>query len=84
MSNGVNIEIRFGAGGAMIAVEEGGVANDEQAVPGNRPGAGGTSPDMPQYDTETLFAGWREIIVHHAGAAYRMKITRQGKLILNK
>ena len=40
--------------------------------------------NLPEYDTETLFAGRREIVIHHAGAAYRMKITKQGKLILNK
>lgn len=41
-------------------------------------------PSPPEYHTETLFAGRREIVIHHAGAAYRMKITKQGKLILNK
>ena len=39
---------------------------------------------LPEYDTSTLFAGRREIVIHHAGADYRMKITKQGKLILNK
>ena len=39
---------------------------------------------LPEYDTRTLFDGGREIVIHHAGAAYRMKITKQGKLILNK
>ena len=39
---------------------------------------------LPQYDTGTLFAGRREIVIRHAGADYRMKITKQGKLILNK
>jgi hemin uptake protein HemP len=39
---------------------------------------------LPEYDTQTLFAGRREIVIHHAGADYRMKITKQGKLILNK
>ena len=39
---------------------------------------------LPSYDTQTLFAGRREIVIHHAGADYRMKITKQGKLILNK
>ena len=39
---------------------------------------------LPEYDTQTLFAGRREIVIRHAGADYRMKITRQGKLILNK
>lgn len=39
---------------------------------------------VPEYDTGTLFAGSREIVIRHAGADYRMKITKQGKLILNK
>ncbi|MFU0503334.1 hemin uptake protein HemP [Pseudaminobacter sp. NGMCC 1.201702] len=32
----------------------------------------------------SLFAGGREIAIDHGGALYRLKITRQGKLILNK
>jgi hemin uptake protein HemP len=39
---------------------------------------------LPEYDTQELFAGRREIVIRHAGADYRMKITKQGKLILNK
>ena len=39
---------------------------------------------LPEYDTGTLFAGRREIVIRHAGADYRMKITKQGKLIRNK
>ncbi|OJT96160.1 MAG: hemin uptake protein HemP [Rhizobium sp. 63-7] len=35
-------------------------------------------------DTSDLFAGDSEVIIRHEGALYRMKITRQGKLILNK
>lgn len=31
-----------------------------------------------------LFGGRREIGIEHHGAYYRLKITRQGKLILNK
>lgn len=31
-----------------------------------------------------LFDGRREIGIEHHGAYYRLKITRQGKLILNK
>lgn len=31
-----------------------------------------------------LFEGRREIGIEHQGAYYRLKITRQGKLILNK
>lgn len=31
-----------------------------------------------------LFEGAREIGIDHEGALYRLRITRQGKLILNK
>ena len=34
--------------------------------------------------SESLFLGTHEIGIAHAGALYRLKITRQGKLILNK
>ncbi len=34
--------------------------------------------------SEALFGGQREIGIDHRGALYRLKITRQGKLILNK
>lgn len=35
-------------------------------------------------DSVTLFRGEHEIGIEHHGALYRLKITRQGKLILNK
>lgn len=34
--------------------------------------------------SNSLFAGEHEIGIEHHGALYRLKITRQGKLILNK
>lgn len=34
--------------------------------------------------SDTLFRGDREVRIEHHGALYRLKITRQGKLILNK
>lgn len=34
--------------------------------------------------SDSLFEGTREIGIAHAGSIYRLKITRQGKLILNK
>ena len=36
------------------------------------------------YDSADLFKGTTEIGIEHGGAVYRLKITRQGKLILNK
>lgn len=35
-------------------------------------------------DSATLFRGEHEIGIEHRGSLYRLKITRQGKLILNK
>ncbi|MFC0246756.1 hemin uptake protein HemP [Falsochrobactrum ovis] len=35
-------------------------------------------------NSSDLFKGSREVAIEHAGALYRLKITRQGKLILNK
>ena len=34
--------------------------------------------------SEALFNGLQEIGIDHGGSLYRLKITRQGKLILNK
>jgi hemin uptake protein HemP len=34
--------------------------------------------------SDALFQGSREIGIEHFGSLYRLKITRQGKLILNK
>ncbi|MFC5583585.1 hemin uptake protein HemP [Nitratireductor kimnyeongensis] len=44
---------------------------------------GGVTPDRTISSTD-LFGGRREIGIEHHGAYYRLKITRQGKLILNK
>ena len=35
-------------------------------------------------ESSDIFRGQSEIIIRHEGVLYRMKITRQGKLILNK
>lgn len=42
------------------------------------------SPSPRLFDSRQLFAGATEIVISHDGAIYRLKITRQGKLILNK
>ena len=41
-------------------------------------------PPTRVISSETLFRGAHEIGIEHDGALYRLKITRQGKLILNK
>ena len=49
------------------------------------------SPDRPaanpsdeSIDSSDLFKGGREIIIRHNNDRYILRITRQGKLILNK
>lgn len=42
------------------------------------------SPPLRTLDSVTLFRGAHEIGIEHKGSLYRLKITRQGKLILNK
>jgi hemin uptake protein HemP len=34
--------------------------------------------------TRDLFGSAHEVVIDHEGALYRLRITRQGKLILNK
>ena len=40
--------------------------------------------DISVIASETLFAGRSEIRLRHRGQEYRLRITRQGKLILTK
>jgi hemin uptake protein HemP len=61
---------------------------DKKPVTPNNPDA--ASASLPASRTQRvieshdLFRGENEILISHGGAIYRMKITRQGKLILNK
>ncbi len=38
----------------------------------------------PVVDTKNLFGDHREIVIEHDGERYRLRITRRGKLILQK
>ncbi|HEV7319956.1 MAG TPA: hemin uptake protein HemP [Ensifer sp.] len=46
------------------------------------PAPAGRAPRI--IESRELFGSENEILISHDGAIYRMKITRQGKLILNK
>jgi hemin uptake protein HemP len=39
---------------------------------------------QPVFTTEQLFGSTNEIAIVHQGQTYRLRITRQGKLVLNK
>ncbi|MDL2405375.1 hemin uptake protein HemP [Rhizobium calliandrae] len=42
------------------------------------------APQTRIVESTDIFRGQTEIMIRHDGVIYRMKITRQGKLILNK
>ncbi|GAC1040219.1 hemin uptake protein HemP [Rhizobium sp. No.120] len=42
------------------------------------------APQIRIVESTDIFRGQTEIMIKHEGVIYRMKITRQGKLILNK
>jgi len=39
---------------------------------------------VPVFRSADLFAGQQEVLIEHAGGVYRLRITRSGKLILQK
>ncbi len=52
------------------------------------PGSRREAPERPEpkrrVNSAELFAGGREVIIEHNGEEYRLRITRQWKLILTK
>ncbi len=40
--------------------------------------------EPPVWHTRDLFQGRQEIVIHHDGRDYRLRITQQNKLILTK
>ena len=52
--------------------------------PGDGALSGPKPTGTPSLTTEELFAGKDEIVLLHNGSAYRLRITRQNKLILTK
>lgn len=42
------------------------------------------SADLVSIDSKALFGNNNEVLILHEGATYKLKITRFGKLILNK
>jgi hemin uptake protein HemP len=51
-------------------------------LPSNRPLA--PAHDLKRVSSEELIGPAREVLIRHAGCDYRLRITRQGKLILTK
>lgn len=49
-----------------------------------QPGSGDTGPMPSAVLAERLFGGAKEIVIRHRGDDYRLRITRNDKLILTK
>jgi hemin uptake protein HemP len=43
-----------------------------------------SDPPAPRVRASALLKGSRRLYIEHAGAVYRLEVTRQGKLILTK
>jgi hemin uptake protein HemP len=43
-----------------------------------------TAASVRRVPSQQLLAGARELLIEHAGSEYRLRITRNGKLILTK
>lgn len=56
----------------------------ERPAPEHQPAQEKEPGAMPVYASSALFGQASEIGIRHDGALYRLRITRQGKLILNK
>nr|WP_244630491.1 hemin uptake protein HemP [Nitratireductor aestuarii] len=51
----------------------------------SRPDAGGKGhTSVRTLKSEDILRGSKEVVIEHAGTVYRLKLTRQNKLILNK
>ena len=54
------------------------------AQPSNRAPASSPSNGAQRIDSHRLLAGGRELVIDHAGQEYRLRLTRNDKLILTK
>lgn len=61
-------------------VAEDGTFRDDPKVARAEPMEGG----VPAIDSRTLLKGGKELVIRHAGENYRLQVTRQNRLILNK
>jgi hemin uptake protein HemP len=59
--------------------------NNDSIFPDRAPALPSESEETPKVvSTLDLFEGTREICIEHEGERYRLRITRRGKLILQK
>lgn len=62
----------------------------DQNPPNHTPSTDGAQPEeahgikLREYDSAELFQGEKEVLIRHAGDVYRLRLTRNDKLILQK
>lgn len=54
------------------------------AVPNSADEAAETPAAAPHWHSEELLKGTKEVLIQHGTETYRLRLTRQGKLILYK
>lgn len=60
-------------------------SDDKTPAPAPAPAPAPTPAPAPRtYESTELLAGAREVLIHHAGETYRLRVTRNDKLILQK
>lgn len=65
----------------MLSMERNTTDNQSEDSPRLQKSA---SESLPVIKSENLIENGREVGIEHEGSIYRLKITKQGKLILNK
>ena len=58
------------------------VSNDLRPRASGRKSTPGTNPTALRLSSSTLFRGTDEVLIEHLGREYRLRLTRNGKLIL--
>jgi hemin uptake protein HemP len=57
---------------------------DQNPPPQPDPSLDAPAPETREYDSAELLHGAKEILIRHAGEVYRLRLTRNDKLILQK
>ncbi len=59
-------------------------AGNKPHTPEPRPARAAENPSVARVTSENLFAGKTEVVITHGGETYRLRLTRQNRLILTK
>ncbi len=84
----IDMQVRLPRGAAternVNRIGDSSLRSDPAGLPAPRANDVSSHQQLKTYGSRELFNGSREVGIEHGGSLYRLKITRQGKLILNK